>query len=92
MEANDVLNKLVLVADRFLGLKLEPAGYIINDDAVTRAVKQQQPFMILYPRSQAARNVKEMSAKLMSTENADETQQNYGIRAFFNRLVGFMKT
>lgn len=92
MEANDVLNKLVLVADRFLGLKLEPAGYIINDDAVTRAVKQQQPFMILYPRSQAARNVKEMSAKLMSTENADETQQNYGIRAFFNRLVDFMKT
>jgi flagellar biosynthesis protein FlhG len=92
MEANDVLNKLVLVADRFLELKLEPAGYILNDDAVTRAVKQQQPFMIIYPKSQAARNVREISAKLVSSEDADEAQQNYGIRAFFNRLVGFMKT
>ena len=91
VEANDVLNKLVLVADRFLGLKLEQAGYILNDDAVIRAVKQQQPFMMIYPKSQAARNIREISAKLDNREVAGEAQQDYGIRGFFNRLVSFMR-
>ena len=91
MEAIDVLNKLVLVADRFLGLKLEQAGYILNDDAVIRAVKQQQPFMMIYPKSQAARNIREISAKLDNREVAGEAQQDYGIRGFFNRLVSFMR-
>jgi flagellar biosynthesis protein FlhG len=91
VEAIDVLNKLVLVADRFLGLKLEQAGYILNDDAVIRAVKQQQPFMMIYPKSQAARNIREISAKLDNREVAGEAQQDYGIRGFFNRLVSFMR-
>lgn len=91
-EANDVLNKLVLVADRFLGLKLEPAGYILNDEAVARAVKQQQPFMLIYPKSYAARNIREISAKLVNKEDDGKTQQNYGIRGFLNRLVSFMRT
>jgi flagellar biosynthesis protein FlhG len=91
VEAIDVLNKLVLVADRFLGLKLEQAGYILNDDAVIRAVKQQQPFMMIYPKSQAARNIRDISAKLDNREVAGEAQQDYGIRGFFNRLVSFMR-
>lgn len=91
-EANDVLNKLVLVADRFLGLKLEPAGYVLNDDAVKKAVKQQQPFIVAYPKSTAARNIKEISVKLAQNENSGEQHQEHGIRSFFSRLAGFVRT
>lgn len=90
-EANDVTNKLTLVADKFLGITLEPAGCILHDDAVVKAVKQQQPFLISFPKSQAARNIKEISAKLIENGKNEEMLQNPGIRGFLNKLVGFMK-
>jgi flagellar biosynthesis protein FlhG len=90
-EANDVLNKLVLVADRFLGIKLEPAGYILHDESVVKAVKQQQPFSIIYPKSQAARNIREISDKLVQKGAADELHRSSGIRGFLGRLAGLMK-
>lgn len=90
-EANDVLNKLVLVADRFLGIKLEPAGYILHDESVVKAVKQQQPFSIVYPKSQAARNIREISDKLIQREDSNQQNRNNGVRGFLSRLVGFMK-
>lgn len=90
-EANDVLNKLTLVSDKFLGIVLEPAGYILNDENVVKAVKQQQPFLISFPKSQAARNIIEISAKLIENGETAEILQNSGIRGFLNRLVGFMR-
>ncbi|NLK86667.1 MAG: MinD/ParA family protein [Clostridiaceae bacterium] len=90
-EANDVLNKLVLVADRFLGIKLEPAGYILHDESVVKAVKQQQPFSIVYPKSQAARNIREISDKLIQRGDSNQQNRNNGVRGFLSRLVGFMK-
>lgn len=90
-EANDVLNKLVLVAEKFLGISLEPAGYIMHDDAVVKAVKQQQPFSISFPRSTAARNIRDISAKLAEKGIAGDTGAYSGVRGFLNRLVGFMK-
>jgi flagellar biosynthesis protein FlhG len=91
-EANDVLNKLVLVADKFLGITLIPTGFIMNDDAVIKAVKQQKPFFISYPKSQAARNIREISARLIDKSGTTDVQNNSGIRGFLNKLVGLMKT
>ncbi len=90
-EANDVLNKLVLVADKFLGIRLEPAGYILHDESVVKAVKQQKPFMLLYPKSQAGRNIREISNMLIQNGNMTQTHQNSGVRGFLSKLVGFMK-
>lgn len=90
-EANDVLNKLVLVADKFLGITLMPTGYIMNDDAVVKAVKQQQPFFISFPKSQAAKNIREISAKLIEKSGTSDVPISSGIRGFLNKLVGLMK-
>lgn len=90
-EANDVLNKLVLVAEKFLGISLVPTGYIMHDDAVVKAVKQQKPFLISFPKSQAARNIREISARLTEKSNTEEVQHSSGIRGFLNKLVGFMR-
>lgn len=91
-EANDILNKLTLVSDKFLGIALGTAGYILHDEAVVKAVKQQQPFMIGFPKSQAARNIREISAKLEENRKEEDILQNAGIRGFLNKLVGFMRT
>lgn len=90
-EANDVLNKLVLVAEKFLSLKLEPIGYILQDDAVIKAVKQQQPFAICYPRCQATKYIKELSSKLVESGNNIQILQDFGFKGFINRLVSLMK-
>ncbi len=90
-EANDVLNKLLLVADKFLGIRLEAAGYILHDESVVKAVKQQQPFSLLYPKSQAARNIREISDGLIKKVSMMQMQQNSGVRGFLSRLVGLMK-
>jgi len=90
-EANDILNKLILVSDKFLGIVLEPTGYILHDESVVKAVKQQQPFLLSFPKSQAARNIKEISIKLTESGKGGDIPQSAGIRGFLNRLVGFMR-
>lgn len=90
-EANDVLNKLILVAQKFLGIALEPAGYVLHDVAVVKAVKQQKPFSISFPKSQAARNIREISSHLTEKSSSDAGRQNSGMRGFLNKLIGFMR-
>ncbi|MGI6669456.1 MAG: MinD/ParA family protein [Acetivibrionales bacterium] len=90
-EANDVLNKLVLVAEKFLGMKLEPTGYILNDDAVIKAVKQQKPFILSFPKSRAAKSIIDISMKLTDSDAEEENMQSQGIRGFFYKLVEYMK-
>lgn len=91
-EANDILNKLSMVADRFLSLKLLSLGYILQEDAVIKAVKIQQPFSISFPRSHATRSIKEISKKLAETKDMDISTEISGIRGFVNRLVNFLNT
>lgn len=89
-EANDILNKLSIVADKFLGLKLCPLGYILQDDTVIKAVKMQQPFSLSFPKSQATRLIRDISRKLVDKENGGQENANTGIKSFVNRLVNFL--
>lgn len=91
-EANDILNKLSLVAHKFLSLKLHSLGYILQDEAVIKAVKMQQPFSLSFPRSQAAKHIREISKKL--SEGQDDIQDigSKGIKSFVNRLVNFLNS
>lgn len=91
-EANDILNKLSLVAQKFLTLKLHSLGYILQDDAVIKAVKMQQPFSLLFPKSQAAKNVREISKKLADGQDDVPDLDSAGIKRFVNRLVHFLNS
>ncbi len=87
-EANDILQKLIMVSDRFLSFKLQKLGYILYDDVVPKSVKMQKPFLLNFPKSQAARQVLELAGKLLledSRENVDSA--NRGIKGFFNRVL-----
>lgn len=92
MEANEILNKLSLVADKFLSLKLHPLGYILHDEAVAKAVRMQQPFSLSFPKSQAAKNIREMSRKLAQINDEKPHNENTGIKSFVHRLVSFINT
>lgn len=86
-EADEIAGKLTVVSEKFLSFKLIKLGYILYDDVVMKSVKQQKPFCISNPKSQAARNVFEVAEKLMaSTLSPDESQ---GAKGFINRLLSF---
>lgn len=53
-EASEVFERFSLVAQRFLAVTPEFGGYVIDDAQLKVAVKRQEPFMRLFPQSEAA--------------------------------------
>jgi flagellar biosynthesis protein FlhG len=90
-EADDVINKLSLVADRFLSMEIVSLGYILQDDYVIKAVKSQKPFSLSYPGSDASKYIYEISKKLLGNYDNTQTNGENGIREFINRLVNTMR-
>jgi len=88
-EANDILDKLLMVSDRFLSFKVQKTGYILVDDCIPKAVKQQRPFCLSYPKSQASHQITELAMNLFY-ENGRTNNTNIhgkGVRGFFSRLL-----
>lgn len=84
IEAQTAMQKLNNVAKKFLGLKLQFLGYVTNDVFVPRAVKQQKPFVLLYPDCAASKNLAEIAKKIMK-DPVDDVK-NSGIKGFFNKF------
>ena len=64
-EAQLVFRNLTNVTDRFLkGVSVEYMGYILSDPNVPKAVRQQKPFMELYPYSKVSQCVNDLAKKI----------------------------
>ena len=83
IEAQTAMQKLNNVAKKFLDVKLQFLGYVTNDPLVPKAVKQQKPFVLLYPECIASKNLTEIAKKIMKTQVSDG--KNSGIKGFFNK-------
>ena len=86
-EAENILKKLSLVAERFLSVKLLPLGFVLNDDLVPKSVRMQQPFTIAYPKSSAAKQIRDICKKMVQVR-VDRSQG--GMKSFVSKLVGFL--
>jgi flagellar biosynthesis protein FlhG len=58
-------------------------GYVLNDPSVSRAVRVQQPFVLSYPRSAAARNIEAIAWNLL--DRKPETAET-GLQAFLHKV------
>jgi flagellar biosynthesis protein FlhG len=86
-EAENILKKLSLVAEKFLLVKLSPLGFLINDDLIPKSVRMQQPFTIAFPKSNAAKQIRDICKKLVQIR----VERNQGgMKSFVNKLVGFL--
>ncbi len=84
-EAANILEKLNVVTEKFLGIKLQKLGYIMNDNSVSKAVKQQQPFVISFSKSEAARNMSDIASALVNNAEAN-VNSGSSFRMFINKL------
>lgn len=82
-EAQQTINKLETVIQRFLQIKARPLGYIFDDKVVNKAVMGQEPFVLKYPNSAAAASLHQLAQNLL-----DGTYQPpKGTKSFLNRLI-----
>mgnify|MGYP000957598734 CR=1 FL=1 len=88
-EANDVLDKLVFVSDKFLKMKVLPLGIVLYDENVVKAVKMQQPFFISNPNSIASKLIKDISMNLSNKNNYTKNLEESGMRSFVKKLYSF---
>lgn len=89
-EAYNVLDKLNVVTQKFLGVKLQKLGYILNDAAVAKAVKIQQPFVVSFSRCGASKSMDEIALALMNDKELS-TSNVSGIKTFVNKLTNLFK-
>ncbi|HEY8464780.1 MAG TPA: MinD/ParA family protein [Bacillota bacterium] len=83
-EGRQVTERLAAVSQRFLGITLTNIGYISWDQAVSKAVKEQQPFIISYPRCTAAKELNQIAANILHRTVSNKI----GAVKFFQRLLG----
>jgi flagellar biosynthesis protein FlhG len=86
-EAEEIANKLIVVSEKFLSLKLYKLGYILYDDNIVKSVKLQKPYCLNNPKSQAARNMFALADVLL--DNSQGSEDLLGARGFIQRVLSF---
>ncbi len=64
-ESREVVAKLQQTSTRFLNMPIECVGYVFEDSAVMRSVRQQQPFLAAQPGSVAARCIQGLANSVL---------------------------
>ena len=85
-EAFNILDKLNVVTQKFLGVKLHKLGYILNDTCVVKAVKMQQPFVVSFSKSEASKNINDIALTLMDNKEVNINSVS-GFKTFINKLT-----
>lgn len=85
-EAQVVVSKLRTVARRFLAVEVEAMGYVLWDDAVRESVRRQEPLLLAFPYSPAARCIYSLAATLEGKEAGKKANGN-GLQRFFSQVL-----
>ncbi len=83
-EAQEVFTKLSKATEHFLDLSIEYLGYIIYDEKVTEAVKQQKMFTEIYPYTHASKCLSSIAKKICREK---PEKYNLGSMKFFSRAI-----
>lgn len=87
-EAKDTFGKLSMTVNAFLGKKLKYLGFISEDSKVGQAVREQKPFLVVYPKCEAGLCIQRISSEILG--ETDNTKNN-SIREYINKLLKIME-
>ncbi|MCK0470772.1 MinD/ParA family protein [Halalkalibacter sp. APA_J-10(15)] len=85
-EAKDTEQNFKRVTLQFLGKHLLPLGYVPFDDKVTKSVKSQKPFVLLYPQTKASQSIAQMASSYIGIK--ESTPSKFG--QFIKKMKVFM--
>lgn len=83
-EGEQTANNITSVAQRFLQAELPTLGILPDDQAVSKAVKRQVPFLIAFPNSDVAIAMKRLASNFL--ELPQSSQSVSGIKGFMQKM------
>lgn len=90
-EGQNTADKLAMVAKRFLDMEIDTLGFVPDDSHVSKAVKQQRPFFLTYPNSQASKGIRELVESYLGSTSNTAHSENGGLRGFLTKLKHFIR-
>jgi len=81
-EGQETYNKFDRAVRKFLKIDIEYLGCILEDRKLVQSVRQQKPFIILYPNCDASRDIETIAMKLIG----QEIDSLNGAKGLFKRL------
>ncbi len=86
-EAQESAQRIETVSKRFLDIEIKRLGVIYFDNKVKQSVKEMTPFIINFPRSQAARDVTSIAGNILEHKIGFDT----GANNFTQKLMRFLR-
>lgn len=84
-EGKSLFDKISMVVEQFLNIKVEFLGIVHQDNAVSKAVMKQTPVSIMYPDSDSALNFYHIADSLINNVDPVFANRN-GIRSFLRNV------
>jgi flagellar biosynthesis protein FlhG len=84
-QAREIFQKMNMVCERFLQVRLRYMGHIFKDKKLLQAVRNQRPVTVLYPYSKASRCIYSLSDTICKVVPKNKES---GFRRFLNKLFG----
>lgn len=89
-EGEITAKKIKIVVEKFLDkCDLKVIGYISDDKQVSEAVKEQNPFLISYPKSCATSDIYEIASQISDVEY--DKKQHIGIKDYFLKFTSYIR-
>lgn len=85
-EGKELYNKLSVVVNKFLNIKVEFLGAVPQDTFFSKAVLQQLPVSLSYPNSPSSRALSEIGTMIKNNEVLEQKKPS-GIRILFYNLI-----
>lgn len=86
-EAQAIIANFTDVVEKFLGVRVTALGCINDDKSVSRAIRQQMPFIMMDPTSDASRQIGIIADDYLNLPRQNEAEDKESGRG----LVGFLK-
>lgn len=83
-EADRTFAKIAYVCNKFLGISIQNMGYIPLDTDIIKAVKQQKPAIVSFPKSDFSKSIELIGNRLL---NRSSVENNTGIKSFMQKLM-----
>lgn len=80
-------NKLKNTCQQFLNTEIDSLGFIFNDTRVSKAIMEQSPLVVRYPKALASENISDIAKKILGMEFEDRETNNF--KKLGNRLLKF---
>ena len=85
-EGQEIFEKVSMVADKFLNIKLEYLGAVLNDSYMSKSVMQQKPLMLAYPNAPASVSIAYL-ANALEEKGIEDIRKEKGIKRLFTNLL-----